>query len=294
MSFGRLVTAMITPFDNHLEVNLKKLVELTNHLVDTGTETILIAGTTGETPTLSHDEEFSMFELALKSVKGRAKVMAGTGSNSTKTAVQSTIEAARLGVDSVLQVVPYYNKPSQEGLYRHFKAVAEATTLPIMLYNIPGRTGINMEPETVARLVKECPTIKAIKEAANSVDQVKKIRSLTPESFLIYSGDDSNTLNFMEAGAFGVVSVASHCAGNMITEMMNLFAAGNKAEARVLEEKLMPLFNGLFITSNPVPVKAALNMMGMDVGGVRLPLVEANDEQKEFVKKILKDLNLLK
>jgi 4-hydroxy-tetrahydrodipicolinate synthase len=218
--------------------------------------------------------------------------MAGTGSNCTKTAIRSTQLAEKLGADVSLQVVPYYNKPSQEGMYQHFKTIAESTSLPIILYNIPGRTGKNMEPETIASLA-EISNIIGIKEAAGSVEQVEKIRKLTPDSFTIYSGDDGLTLDFMEKGAYGVISVASHCAGLKIAEMINKFAAGQKTEARQIEAALKPLFDVLFITSNPVPVKAALQMMGFAVGHTRLPLVDATQEERAQIKAVLQKLELV-
>ncbi len=279
--FGPLVTAMATPFDSSGDVDYKEAIRLAHYLIDNGTDMIVLAGTTGESPTLTHDEEFRLFEVIKKE---NIKVMAGTGSNSTATAIQSTREAEKLGVDAILQVVPYYNKPSQEGIYQHFKAVAESTSLPIMLYNIPGRTSKNMEPETVARLAK-IKNIVALKEAAGSVEQMAKMRELTPPDFYIYSGDDALTLDFMEKGACGVVSVASHCAGLKIKKMM-------AERSRALHNELKPLFDVLFITSNPTPLKAALNMMGFNVGIPRLPLIEATLDEKAQVQAALKKLGL--
>lgn len=285
-NFGRLITAMATPFSADGQVDIEEACRLANHLVETKTQTLVIAGTTGESPTLSFEEEHTLFKAILATVKGKAFVLAGTGSNSTATAIRETQRAEALGVDGTLQVVPYYNRPSQEGLYQHFKAIAAQTRLPIMLYNIPGRTGRNLEPETVSRLV-EISNIVSIKESAGNVEQVKKLRSLTPDAFTIYSGDDALTLAFMEQGAYGVVSVAGHIAGTEISDMMEKFASGDKSGAYQIEDRLKALFDVLFINSNPSPVKYALNLLGFKMGGLRLPLVELNDDEKRQVKQVL-------
>jgi len=288
LEFGRIITAMVTPFDGQGEVNYSEAIRLADHLYQTGTDAIVLAGTTGESPTLTHQEEFELFKVVRKAFPER-KIIAGTGSNCTRTAVSSTKEAAELGMDGVLQVVPYYNRPSQEGCYQHFKAVAEATSLPVMLYNIPGRTGRNLEPETVARLA-ELPTIFSIKEAAGSVDQVKAIRKLTPPEFLIYSGDDGLTLDFMTEGAVGIVSVAAHIVGNQMAQMIKAFVAGDSETARRLETELRPIFEVLFITSNPTPLKAALPLFGFKVGNPRLPLVAATTEEIAIIAERCKSL----
>ncbi|MFA5879621.1 MAG: 4-hydroxy-tetrahydrodipicolinate synthase [Candidatus Margulisiibacteriota bacterium] len=287
---GRLITAMVTPFNEKDEVDYAEAIKLAEFLIHNGSDSILLTGTTGESPTLTHDEEFTLYQELVKALKGKTKIMAGTGSNSTRTAINSTQNAEKFGVDAILQVVPYYNRPNQEGLYQHFKLIAENTSLPVLLYNIPGRTGRNLEPETIARLSE----IKnSIKEAAGSVDQVAKIRSLTSDDFIIYSGDDNLTLSFMEKGAFGVCSVASHIVGSQIKEMINEFTLENYHDAKEIEKSLMPIFEILFITSNPIPLKAALNMMGFKVGKPRLPLIEANMEEKIKIKEILTQLKLI-
>ena len=216
----------------------------------------------------------------------------GTGTNCTRTTIEATKEMEALGVDGVLVVAPYYNKPSQEGLYQHFKAVAEATALPIILYNIPGRCGINMEPALIARLA-EIPNIVAVKEAAGSIEQVSKIKQLVPADFIIYSGDDSLTLPMMAVGGYGIISVAAHVVGNQIKAMVDAYVAGNVAEATALHQQLYPIFKSLFITSNPVPVKYALSQVGFGNGQVRLPLVEANEQEKAAVLKTMQDLKLV-
>lgn len=289
--FGRLVTAMVTPFFPDGTVNYDQAVRIANHLIETGTDAILLTGTTGESPTLTHDEEFKLYQTIKKSCGKKTKIIAGTGSNSTTTAVESTQEAEKIGVDGILQVVPYYNKPSQEGIYRHFKTVAENTSLPIMLYNIPGRTGVNMEPETVARLA-EIPNITSIKEAAGSVEQVKKLYRLVPKDFIIYSGDDGKTLDFMKEGAVGVVSVASHIAGLRIKEMIEAYLSNQVKKAEALEKELHPLFEVLFIAPNPTPLKAALAMIGLNAGPLRLPLIEATDTEKAKIKLVLEKIKI--
>ncbi len=285
LEFGRIITAMATPFDTDGTVSYSEAIRLGQHLVDNGTDTLLLAGTTGESPTLTHEEEFKLFS-EMRAAFPAHKIIAGTGSNCTRTAIQSTQEAEALGVDGVLQVVPYYNRPSQEGCYQHFKAVANATQLPVILYNIPGRTGRNLEPETVARLA-EIPNIIGIKESAGSVDQAQKIRNVTPPDFIIYSGDDALTLDFMTHGASGVISVASHIVGNQMQAMIKAFVSGNRTEARRIEAELMPIFEVLFITSNPTPLKAALRLQGFNVGIPRLPLVAATDTEIAQIREAL-------
>lgn len=292
IDFGNVVTALITPFDSQDNVNLDESIRLSKHLVANGTDTLLLTGTTGESPTLTHQEEYDLYEAYVDVFKGQVPIMVGTGSNSTRTAIEATQKAQSFGADATLQVVPYYNKPSQEGMIQHFKAIAANTDLPIMLYNIPGRTGVNMEPETVAELA-QIPSIVAIKEAAGSVEQVKKIKALVPDDFKIYSGDDGLTVEFMKEGAVGVVSVASHIVGNQVQKMVAAFKAGDTQTADMLSQRLMPLFNVLFITSNPSPVKAALDLMGFNVGGPRLPLIAASDSEIQQVKDVLVSLDLL-
>jgi 4-hydroxy-tetrahydrodipicolinate synthase len=277
VNFGRVLTAMITPFDAEGAVDYATAERLAAHLASHGTDTIVVCGTTGESPTLSWEEEFSLFKVVKSAVAGNAKVMAGTGSNSTHEAIVATQRAASLGLDGSLQVVPYYNKPPQEGLYQHFKAIAQASDLPIMLYNIPGRTGQNMLPETVARLA-QVQNIVAIKEASGSLDQVSALRALTPPEFALYSGDDSLTLPMLAVGGCGVVSVASHLVGDSIQAMVQAFEAGNVQAATALHLQMLPLCKALFATTNPIPVKAALALMGWSVGQCRLPLVAADKD----------------
>ncbi|HEX9746606.1 MAG TPA: 4-hydroxy-tetrahydrodipicolinate synthase [bacterium] len=288
--FGNIVTAMVTPFDK--DGNLAKdLVEgLVNHLVGSGTDTILVGGTTGESPTLTEDELFTLIEATKGHLDSKTKLLVGSGTNSTAKSVSLSKKVVSQGADGVLLVNPYYNKPTQAGLDAHFRAVAEAIDVPIMLYNIPGRTAVNMLPETIEKLA-EVPNIVAVKEAAGSVEQCAKIRSLLPEDeFAIYSGDDSLTLPMLSVGAVGVVSVASHIAGKKIRKMITKFFEGDVQDAKSIHLKLVPLFEALFVRSNPIPVKYAMNKIGVSVGGYRLPLTPLDDEAKEIVNAALKSM----
>jgi 4-hydroxy-tetrahydrodipicolinate synthase len=289
--FGRVITAMVTPMDRTLVVDYDRAAALAKRLVERGSDGLVISGTTGESPTLTDEEKVRLFRTVRDAVGGRAAVIAGTGTYDTAHSIHLTKEAERAGCDGVLLVNPYYNKPSQEGLYQHFKAVAESTRLPVMLYNIQGRTSVNCEPATVARLA-QVPNIVAIKEASGSLDQMSQIRKLTPPEFLLYSGDDSLTLPLLAVGGHGVVSVASHLAGREIREMIDAFVAGDVRRATAIHMRLWPLFKVLFITTNPVPVKAALALAGFDVGGLRLPLVEATSKEREQIAAVLKELAL--
>jgi 4-hydroxy-tetrahydrodipicolinate synthase len=292
VDFGRVLTAMITPFKADGSVNYAVAEKLAVYLAENGTDTLVVCGTTGESPTLSWDEEYQLFQVIQKAVAGKAKVMAGTGSNSTQEAISATQKAEKLGLDGSLQVVPYYNKPPQEGLYEHFRAIAQAnSSLPIMLYNIPGRTGQNLQPETVARLA-EIPNIVAIKEASGSLDQASEIRRLTPPEFGIYSGDDSITLPLMAIGGRGVVSVASHLVGQQMQQMVQAFENGQVQLATEIHLKLFPLFKVLFLTTNPILVKAALQLQGWDVGFPRLPLVKPDEALTQKLQAVLAELKL--
>lgn len=290
-TFGRVLTAMATPFDDSGAVNYPQAAALVKHLIDNGSDGIVVAGTTGESPTLSDDEKIRLVRTVKEAVGGRAAVVAGTGTNDTKHSIHLTKEAQRAGADGILLVNPYYNRPSQDGLYAHFRAVAESTPLPCMLYNIPGRTGVNCLPETIAKL-SEIPNITAVKEASGNLDQSSEIRSRTKDDFRIYSGDDSLTLPILSVGGSGVVSVASHLVGREIQEMVRSYERGDARKALQIHIRLFPLFKVLFITTNPVPLKAALNASGFKVGTPRLPLVEATPKEKEQIQAVLKELAL--
>ncbi|OFX29933.1 MAG: 4-hydroxy-tetrahydrodipicolinate synthase [Armatimonadetes bacterium RBG_16_67_12] len=290
--FGHVVTAMVTPFTAGGEVDYAKAATLAKRLVENGNDGVVIAGTTGESPTLSDEEKIGLFRAVKDAVGGRGKVIAGTGTYDTAHSIHLSKEAHRVGADGLLLVNPYYNRPSQDGLYAHFRAVAESTPLPVMLYNIPGRTGVNCAPETIARLAG-IPNIVAVKEAAGSLDQVSEIRVKTPDHFLIYSGDDSLTLPKLAVGATGVVSVAGNIAARPIQEMIQAFFAGRVAEALRLHRRLWPLFKVLFITTNPVPVKCAIRLSGFDCGRVRLPLVDATPKEEAQIRGVLEALDLV-
>jgi 4-hydroxy-tetrahydrodipicolinate synthase len=290
--FGHVITAMVTPFDATGEVDDRKAAALARRLIDDGNDALVIAGTTGESPTLSDDEKIRLFAVVKEAVGHRGRVIAGTGTYDTRHSVHLSQEAARVGADGLLLVNPYYSRPSQDGLYAHFRAVAESTPLPVMLYNIPGRTGVNCTPETIARLA-EVSNIVAVKEAAGSLDQVSEIRVRTPDAFLIYSGDDSLTLPKLAVGATGVVSVAGNLVPGEIKRMIQAFFAGGHDEALRFHRRLWPLFKVLFITTNPVPVKAALRLAGFDCGRVRLPLVDATPKEEAQIRQVLSALDLV-
>ncbi len=284
---------MITPFDREGNVHYAEAEKLAAYLADNGSDGIVVCGTTGESPTLSWDEEYELFQVVLKAVAGKAKVIAGTGSNSTSEAIEATQKAAKLGVDGSLQVVPYYNKPPQSGIYQHFTAIAASCDLPMMLYNIPGRTGQSLEPETIAKLA-QVDGIVAIKESTGNLDLVSQIRSLTPADFAIYSGDDSLTLPILAVGGVGVVSVASHLVGDRIQAMISAFANGQNQTATDIHIQLLPLFKGLFCAPNPMAIKAALKLQGWEVGSLRLPMCELPDELQPFIHLLLQQQGLIK
>jgi 4-hydroxy-tetrahydrodipicolinate synthase len=292
VNWGPVVTAMVTPFNENLEVNYDAAQALAELLVQTGSSGLVVSGTTGESPTLTHEEKITLFRKVKEAVGNRAAVLAGTSTYDTAESVRLSQEAERAGVDGLLLVAPYYNRPSQEGLYQHFKTIAHAVDLPVMIYNIPGRTGVNVEPSTLLRLA-EITNVVAVKEASGNLNQMSEICAGAPDGFLVYSGDDSLTLPLLAVGGVGVVSVASHVVGRDIRRMCEAFFAGKVQEATKLHHRMLPLFKALFCTTNPVPVKAALNMLGANVGDVRLPLVEANDREREIIRKALRDYGLL-
>jgi 4-hydroxy-tetrahydrodipicolinate synthase len=284
--FRGTFTALVTPFrDGGIDTSaFEKLIEAQ---IAAGITGIVAVGTTGESPTLSHQEREQVIRLAVAIANKRGQVLAGTGSNATHHAVADTKAAEKLGVDGALLVAPYYNKPSQEGLFRHFKTIADATSLPIMLYNIPGRCGVDIAPDTVARLAKECRNIVSIKEASGNVERVSDLRAHLPESFTILSGDDSLTLPFMSVGAVGVVSVASNLFPAEICALVHAYHSGDVKSAEDLHRKLFPLFKDLFIEPNPVPVKTALGWRGAMSGECRLPLCEMSEANQARLRKSL-------
>lgn len=289
MQFGRLVTAMITPFTKEHEIDWASLENVIEHLIETGTDTIVVSGTTAESPNLSHEEKLKLFQFTLNQSRGRVKVIAGTGSNNTKETINFTKEAEQLGVDGVMLVTPYYNKPSQEGLFQHFEAVAKSTSLPIMLYNVPGRTGVNLSVSTMVKLA-ELENVVAIKEASGDLTQISQLIAAVPESVAVYSGDDGITLPVMAIGGVGVVSVASHVIGKEMKKMMEAFVAGDHQTATLIHQQSLPVFQGLFITANPVPVKYAMAKLNLCEPWVRLPLVGMTEAEKQATDAWMKQL----
>lgn len=290
--FGRLLTAMVTPFDNELGVDYDKAAALAEKLCKSGSDGLVVCGTTGESPTLSDAEKVKLIQVVVEAVGGKAAVLAGTGSHNTAHSLELTKSVQRLGVDGIMLVAPYYNRPSQEGLYQHFRTIAQSSSLPVMIYNIPGRTGVNILPETMVRLA-EISNIVAIKESSGNLDQAAELRRVLPKEFAIYSGDDSLTLPIMSVGGVGVVSVAAHLVGRRIKDMIEAFVQGKVAAAAQINAELLPLVKALFVTTNPVPVKLALKMVGSPVGDVRLPLVSATEAEATLIKKTLENMHLI-
>lgn len=288
--FGRLITAMVTPFGGDGRVDLALAGRLARHLVDEGSDGLVVSGTTGESPTLSWQEQHQLFEAVRQAVGPGVKILAGTGSNSTAEAVEATSQAAIAGADGALVVVPYYNKPPQEGLEAHFRAIAQAAPeLPLMLYNIPGRTGCALAPATVARLM-ESPNVVSFKAASGTTDEVTQLRLLCGSRLAVYSGDDGLLLPMLSVGAVGVVSVASHLVGRRLKAMIDAYLSGQVAVALGYHEQLQPLFKALFATTNPIPVKAALELSGWPVGPPRLPLLPLDSTMRDSLSKILNAL----
>lgn len=284
--FGRVLTAMVTPFDDNFQVNYPAAAKIAQYLAQNGTEAIVVAGTTGETPNLTKEEKLNLFKVVKEAVGDSCKVIAGVGTYSTRESIELVEKIAGHNLDGIMAVVPYYNKPSQEGLYEHFKAIAGATTLPMMLYNIPGRTVINLLPQTVMRLA-EIPNIVSIKEAAGTMDQVSELRSKLPASFAVYAGDDSLTLPMLSLGSTGIVSVAAHLVGNQIRKMIDAYQVGDTKKALRWHLLLFPIFKGMFVATNPVPVKFLLNQIGLNAGGYRLPIVGPTPTEQTFLKNLL-------
>ena len=274
MEIGRLLTAMVTPFDDEGQVDLEQARRLARALLDSGSDGLVVGGTTGEAPTLSHDEKLKLFAAVKEAVDDRGAVLAGTGTNNTAASIELSQEAERTGVDGLLLTAPYYNKPTQEGLHSHFEAIARATRLPCVLYNIPSRTGVNMTAETTLRLSR-VPNIVGVKEASGDLTQIARIVEDAGEGFRVWSGDDSMTLPLLAVGGYGVIAVVSHLAGAQMHEMIDDYLAGRTAEAARIHRRLLPLMQTLMTAaSNPTPVKYALNQLGFRVGAPRLPLVE--------------------
>jgi len=290
MSFGRLITAMVTPFDEQLRINWEETGRLIDYLIEEQkSDSLVVCGTTGESPTLKDDEKEALFRFAVERAAGRCRIIAGTGSNDTDHSIHLTKIAEKAGVDGVLLVVPYYNKPNQEGMYRHFKAIAESTGLPVILYNVPSRTVASLSAATTLRLAA-IPNIVATKECA-SIEQITELVIGAPEGFTVYSGDDGIALPTIAVGGYGIISVASHLVGADMKQMISAYLDGRVKDAVALNNRLFPIFKGLFQCPHPVPnpvaVKYALQLKGIAVGGVRLPLAGPSDEEAEFIRKLI-------
>ena len=288
---GRLLTAMVTPFDEGGAVDYEQAKKLALALLKSGSEGLVVVGTTGESPTLIRQEELRLFREVKSAIAGQGTIVAGTGSNSTAEALEATREAERIGVDACLLVVPYYNKPTQEGLYQHFKTIAQSTSLPCILYNVPARTVASLSADTIIRL-SQIDNIIGVKEASGNLEQISRIISNTREDFLVWSGNDGDTLPVLALGGYGVISVASHLVGNQISEMIYSFIDGRVKEAAGIHRQLVPLFNALFIISNPIPIKYALNHVGFRVGKPRLPLTEPDAQSAALIKAALKNYKI--
>jgi 4-hydroxy-tetrahydrodipicolinate synthase len=291
--FGRMITAMVTPFTPDLELDLPRAQELAVKLVDDGSDALVVCGTTGESPTVFYPQKIELFKAVIEAVGGRVPVIANAGDNCTADSVDFARDVSRLGVDGIMAVVPYYNKPPQEGLYLHFRSIAEAVDLPVILYNIPGRCVINMEPATILRLANDVENIVALKQANSDLSQTATVIDGSPNGFEVLSGDDELTLPMMGLGGAGVISVISHVAGPQFKEMVEAQAAGNHTRALRLHLELLPLMKALFITSNPIMVKKALELQGFAVGGCRLPLIASSDAQSAELARVMHHVGVL-
>lgn len=289
VDFGKVLTAMVTPFDNRGNLDLEKTSQLVEYLIENGSDGLVIAGTTGESPTLTSEEKVALYNHVVKVVNKRVPVIAGTGSNNTHASIELTKKAEQAGVDGVMLVAPYYNKPSQEGLYQHFSSIANETSLPIMLYNIPGRSVINVNADTLVRL-SEIDNIVSVKDASGDLDQMTEVVSRTSDDFSVYTGEDSMTLPSVAVGASGVVSVSAHVIGNEMQEMLSALENGDAKKAANLHGKVVPVMKACFMAPSPTPVKTALQMKGLDVGGVRLPLIPLTADERTKLSDALNSL----
>jgi 4-hydroxy-tetrahydrodipicolinate synthase len=288
---GRLLTAMVTPFDARGEVDYQQAKKLALSLLNSGSDGVVVSGTTGESPTLSREEKLRLFAEIKSAIADHGAVVAGTGNYDTRESQELTKEAERIGVDACLLVVPYYNRPTQQGLWEHFKAIAQSTTLPCIIYNVPSRTVTNLAADTLIKL-SQIDNIVGVKEASGNLGQIAEIIQEIREDFLVYSGNDSDTFPILALGGYGVISVASHLVGIQIKDMMEKFLSGKPQEAAKIHRYLLPLVNALFIVSNPIPVKWALNYVGFPVGKPRLPLVEPDEKSADLIKATLKNYKI--
>jgi 4-hydroxy-tetrahydrodipicolinate synthase len=291
--FGRFIPAMITPFDEKRDLDLGRAQELAAWLVDRGSDALIINGTTGESPTVFYPQKIELFRAVLEAVGDRVPVIANVGDNCTADSEDFAKDVVRLGVDGIMAVVPYYNKPPQEGLYQHFRHIAEAVEIPMILYNIPGRCVINMEAATTLRLAHDLDNIVAVKEASGDFEQIERIVDGAPEGFVVYSGDDDATLRIMELGGYGVISTTGNVAPERMKEIVTAMAEGDHDCALAAHRELQPLMKELFVTANPIMVKEAMRLIGFDCGGVRLPLVDATEEQRAELAEVMKAVGVL-
>lgn len=297
-NLGRVITAMITPFTDQGEVDYEGAVALAKHLIDHGSEGILVGGTTGEGAVLSEEEKLALYKRIVDAVGRYAEgkqvpVMANVGGIDTRASIEFGKKVEKLGVDSVLAIAPFYVKPTQEGMYQHFKAIADALAVPVVLYNVPGRTNVTISPVTIQRLTKDCPNIVGIKDATGSWDQVTQEKCLLPEDFMIYSGDDSFTYPILSAGGTGVISVSSHIIGEDMLAMVDAYEKGHVQEAFNLHKKTYPINKGLFFITSPIPVKTAVNLLGLPGGKFRLPMVDASESERAHIVQMLKEYGLM-
>jgi 4-hydroxy-tetrahydrodipicolinate synthase len=291
--FGRMITAMVTPFTADLDLDLPRAQQLALRLIDQGSDALVVCGTTGESPTVFYDQKIELFKAVIEAVDGRVPLIANAGDNCTHDSVAFAREVEKLGVDGIMAVVPYYNKPPQEGLYRHFRAIAESVDLPVVLYNIPGRSVINMTAETTLRLAHDVENIVAVKEASGNFSQIGEICHAAPDGFEVLSGNDEDTLPLMALGGTGVISVVSHVAGPKFKEMVQAQAAGDHTRALRIHLELLPLMKTLFMTSNPILAKKGLELQGFPVGGLRLPLIDADEAQTAELARVMRHTGVL-
>jgi 4-hydroxy-tetrahydrodipicolinate synthase len=291
--FGRMITAMVTPFGPDLELDLPRAAELADKLIAEGSDALVVCGTTGESPTVFYPQKIELFKAVIEAVGRRVPLIANAGDNCTADSVDFAREVEKLGVDAIMAVVPYYNKPPQEGLYRHFRTIAESVDLPMVLYNIPGRSVVNMTAETTLRLAREVENIVAVKEASGNMSQIAELTNGAPEGFEVLSGNDEDTLPLMALGGTGVISVISHVAGRRFKEMVEAQAGGDHTKALRIHLELLPLMKTLFMTSNPIMVKKALELQGFPVGGLRLPLIDADEAQTAELARVMRHTGVL-
>lgn len=297
-NFGRVITAMITPFAEDGSVDYEAAVKLAKHLIEHGSEGLLVGATTGEGATMSEDEKLKLYDIMVKEVGAKASgrkvpVVANVGGIDTKASIAFGKKVQALGVDAILAIVPFYVKPTQEGMYQHFKAIASALDVPVILYNVPGRTNVSIQPATIKRIVDDCPNVVGVKDATGNWDQVTQEKLLLPDDFMIYSGDDAFTYPILTAGGTGVISVSSHIIGDDMLAMVDAWDKGDTKKAFELHKKTYPINKGLFFITSPIPVKTAVNLLGLPGGKFRLPMVEANAEEKAHIVAMLKEYSLL-